>query len=111
MQVDIIKKGEKINAIGDLSHKTIHRLYLMSCNSGHIDLYRETNNNAAAAFGRLGGIDEVHAFNGSMAYQRMFNHKARLSNKQNGFYDVYTDFGLSAKPSTPSGWVVYVYVN
>ena len=102
------KKGEAIDAIRDLSRKCIHDLYLMSCNSGHRDLYDKKGTNAAAAFVRLGGTDRVHAFDGSMSYNRVFNRKARLSFSQHGFYAVYEDFHIVKQHPEPSGWVVYV---
>ena len=102
------KKGEAIDAIRDLSRKCIHDLYLMSCNSGHRDLYDKKGTNAAAAFVRLGGIDRVHAFDGSMSYNRVFNRKARLSFSQHGFYAVYEDFHIVKQHPEPSSWVVYV---
>jgi hypothetical protein len=102
------RKGEKIDAIGNLHHKSIHKLYLMSCNSGHKDLYFEKGTNVAAVFVRLGGIDEVYAFNGSMSYYRIFSRKARLLWTQSGYYEVYENFELSSPVSNPSGWVKYI---
>ena len=100
-------KGESITSISSLQQKTIGSLYLMSCNSGHVDLFVETGNNAAAAFCRLGGIDDVYAFDGNMSFGIFFGYAARLSFKQNGFRSVYSNFGLHSKCGIPKGWIIY----
>ena len=100
-------KGESITSISSLQQKTIGSLYLMSCNSGHVDLFVETDNNAAAAFCRLGGIDDVYAFDGNMSFGIFFGYAARLSFKQNGFRSVYSNFGLHSKCGIPKGWIIY----
>ena len=110
--------NEPIDAISDLERISVSSLWLMSCNSGHLDLYHETNNNVAAAFCRLGTIDSVYAYNGSMGYgpkggARFFswsprsNLNARLASDQSGYDKVYTNFGIKKRQNDPSGWVRY----
>lgn len=110
--------NEPIDAISDLERISVSSLWLMSCNSGHLDLYYETNNNVAAAFCRLGTIDSVYAYNGSMGYgpkggARVFscsprsNLNARLASDQSGYDKVYTNFGIKNRQNDPSGWVRY----
>ena len=94
-------RGQSIDAIGDLGTKRIWSLHLLSCNSGHTDLFDDVGTNAAAAFAQMQTIANVYAYDGSVSFGRPLtrawtgDYEARLAILQHSYLDVYRNFGLS----------------
>ena len=109
------RNDQRIHAIGELDRKQIGSLYLMSCNSGHTDLFDAAGINAAAAFAEMGTIGNVYAYDGSVSFGtpiiRVFsgNYSARLSNNQDSYPAVYTNFGINMPAGSPKGLFRYYW--
>ena len=87
----------------------------MSCNSGHTDLFDDVGTNAAATFAQMQTIANVYAYDGSVSFGtpiiRVFsgNYSARLSNNQDSYPAVYTNFGINMPAGSPKGLFRYYW--
>ena len=68
MQTGFDRNDQRIHAIGELDRKQIGSLYLMSCNSGHTDLFDAAGINARGSFAEIGDNRNVYAYDGSVSF-------------------------------------------
>ncbi|MDP4183287.1 MAG: RHS repeat-associated core domain-containing protein, partial [Bacillota bacterium] len=105
-------KGDSIGDISKLNKQNIDKLYINSCNSGHLGVASTGADNLASTFKKTGTIKEVYAWDGSVGFgpggvQSLWsdNYAPRLSNKQESFYQINKKYGIEG--TKPTGQVKY----
>ena len=110
--------GYKLNGepsggkISELKAVSINELYLLCCNSGDVMQASLMKTNVAKEFLRIGSINTVYAFDGSVGFGGIFGgYRARLAWDQASFHDLfYTLYGKSnmlQQMRSPLGLVCY----
>jgi len=109
------RAGEAIHALTELNEVELHGVVsLFSCNAGHLETYASLpdGNLASALSLRITGNSSVIGYDGNVGFGNFLtarglsdDYTPRLSNDQEGYYDILATRGARRRP--PRGSVQY----